>query len=88
MVAKGYDSELEDEKYKNLKEQLKTHDNRLNNHGERLKNLEKHDAAADERIDHLCEQIKDLVVTLRWGIGVLGTAFLGIFVYLLELHLK
>lgn len=88
MGEKEYNHELEDEKYKNVKEQIAVHDRKINDHGERLKNLEKHDAAADEKIEHLCEQIKDLVVTLRWGIGILGTAFLGIFVYLLELHLK
>lgn len=88
MGEKGYASELEEEKYKNLKEQLAVHDQRLNDHGNRLKKIEQRNAAADEKIENLCDQIKDLVVTLRWGIGVLGTSFLGMFVYLMELHLK
>lgn len=87
-MSENYDAELCEEKHENIDKQLQLHDKRLNDHADRLKKLEGRGERVDEKIENLCEQINNLVVTLRWGMGILGASFLGLFIYLLELHLK
>ncbi|WP_123053164.1 hemolysin XhlA family protein [Clostridium sp. JN-1] len=87
-MSENYDSELCAERHKRIDEKLDLHDTKLNDCSNRLDKLEQRGAAVDEKLENLCDQIKNLVVTLRWGMGILGASFLGLFIYLLELHLK
>ncbi|MBV4417345.1 hemolysin XhlA family protein [Clostridium tyrobutyricum] len=87
-MSENYDSELCVEKHRRVDARLNLHDKRLNDHSDRLDKLEQRGAKVDEKVEHLCDQIKSLVSTLKWGMGLLGASFLGLFIYLLELHLK
>ncbi|AZV58821.1 hemolysin XhlA family protein [Clostridium sp. AWRP] len=87
-MSECYDVKLCAEKHKQIDETFDLYERRLNDHADRLKKLEGRGERVDEKIENLCEQINNLVVTLRWGMGILGASFLGLFIYLLELHLK
>ncbi|MBV4441732.1 hemolysin XhlA family protein [Clostridium tyrobutyricum] len=87
-MSECYDAKLDEERHRHIKEKLEEHDNTLDEHDSRLKMLEGKGERVDEKIENLCDQIKSLVSTLKWGMGLLGASFLGLFIYLLELHLK
>ena len=87
-MSENYDAELCAEKHKVIEDKLDLHNKRLNDHSDRLDKLEQRGERVDEKIENLCDQIKSLVSTLKWGMGLLGASFLGLFIYLLELHLK
>lgn len=73
-----------DEKHKRIDEKIEVHERRLNNHSERIDKLEQRGASVDARIEHLCEEIKGLVSTLKWGFGIITTIAL----FLLGILLK
>ena len=52
-------------------ERLETCKIRLNDHSKRIDCLEQRSAAIDVKIGSLCDQIKSLVSTLKWGFGIL-----------------
>ncbi|WP_195603734.1 hemolysin XhlA family protein [Clostridium tyrobutyricum] len=87
-MSECYDAKLCEEKHKRVDARLDLHDKRLNTHADRLDKLEQRGAKVDEKIENLCDKIQSLVSTLKWGMGLLGASFLGLFIYLLELHLK
>jgi chaperonin cofactor prefoldin len=87
-MSESYDGKLCEERHKNVTENLKDHEVRLNNHAGRLDKLEQNEATHSTEIKNLCTQIRNLVNTLKWGMGLVGASFLGLFLYLLELHLK
>jgi chromosome segregation ATPase len=76
-----------DEKHKNIDEKFKTHERRLNSHSERIDGLEQYRSEAKAEIKNLCQQIKSLVKTMRWFIGLLVGAFVSFFFYTLQVGL-
>ena len=70
-----------------VKDKLDTHERRLNDHAIRIDKLEQRGAAVDEKIENLCEQIKSLVTTMRWFIGLIIGAFVSFFFYAVQNHL-
>jgi chromosome segregation ATPase len=78
------DEKLCNEKHEEIKDKLKTHETRLNNHSNRLDALEQYKSKSEVQMSNLCEQIKSLVTTMRWFIGVLITSLLGFFVWYIQ----
>lgn len=72
------------EKHKRVDERLDIHDTRLNNHSERLDKIEQNQSRTDIKIENLCEQIKSLVTTIRWAMGLTVTTLLGFFIWYIQ----
>lgn len=79
-----YSEDLCMEKHKRLEERLNTQDKRLNNHSDRLDKLEQYQSRTEAKIESLCEQIKSLVTTMRWFIGLLVGSFVAFFFYAIQ----
>jgi chromosome segregation ATPase len=72
------------EKHKRIEEKLGVHDTRLNNHSERIDKLEQYQSRTEAQITSLCEQIKNLVTTMRWFMGLLVGSFVSFFFYAVQ----
>ncbi len=64
--------------------QLDTHERRLNNHGDRIDKLEQYQSRSEVQINNLCEQIKSLVSTIKWSMGVLITTLIGFLIWYIQ----
>jgi chromosome segregation ATPase len=78
------DQTLCNEKHKRIEERLEIQDRRLNNHSERLDKIEQLQSRTEAQISSLCDQIKSLVTTMRWFIGLLVGAFVSFFFYAVQ----
>jgi hypothetical protein len=67
-----------------IKHQLGIHEKRLNNHSERLDELEKGRAATDVKMDNLCEKLEAQTKSINWLIGLMATSLLGFFFYVIQ----
>lgn len=67
-----------------IKHQLQIHDKRLNNHGERLDELERGRAATDVKMDNLCEKLEAQTKSINWLIGIMASSLLGFFFYAIQ----
>ena len=72
------------EKHKRVDEVLGIHDIRLNNHSGRIDNLEKHQSRTEVKMENLIEQIKSLVTTIKWAMGLTITTLLGFFIWYVQ----
>jgi len=72
------------ERHTNLNETLSRHERRMNNHSERLDVLEQDRSRTEQKIENLCDQIKSLVSTMKWFMGVLITTLLGFFIWYIQ----
>jgi phage shock protein A len=72
------------EKHKNIEQRLTTQDTRLNNHSERIDKLEQYQSRTETKIENLCEQIKALVTTIKWAMGLTVTTLLGFFIWYIQ----
>lgn len=64
--------------------QLETHEKRLNNHGDRLDKLEQYQSRSEVQISNLCEQIKSLISTIKWSMGLLVTTLVGFIIWYIQ----
>ena len=71
-------------KHKRVDERLDVQDKRLNNHGDRLDVLERYQSKSEEQIKNLCEQIKSLVTTIKWSMGLLITTLVGFIIWYIQ----
>jgi len=78
------DKSVCDERHKRIDEKLELHERRLNNHGERIDGLEQFKSSTETEIKNLIEQIKSLVTTMRWFIGLLVGSFVAFFFYAVQ----
>lgn len=67
-----------------IKHQLETHDKRINNHSERLDELERGRAATDVKMDNLCEKLEAQTKSINWLIGLMASGLLGFFFYAIQ----
>ncbi|WP_346888347.1 hemolysin XhlA family protein [Clostridium sp. UBA1056] len=67
-----------------VEHQLKVHDERLNNHGERIDELERGRATTDVRMDNLCEKLGAQTKSINWLIGLMASGLLGFFFYAVQ----
>lgn len=67
-----------------IKHQLDIHEKRINNHSERLDELEQGRAATDVKIDNLCEKLEAQTKSINWLIGLMVSSLLGFFFYAIQ----
>lgn len=79
-----YNEDLCKKVQENFKETLKTHETRLNNHGDRLDVLEQDGRDAKVQIVNLIKSIDGLVSTMKWLIGLLVPTIVAIVGLLLK----
>lgn len=84
MSENQYDEKLCKQRCKAVDEKLELHDKRLNNHADRLDKLEQNNVENRNDIKHLCEEIKNLVTTMKWFMGLLMGSFIAFFFYAVE----
>lgn len=79
-----YNENLCQERHKRIDEKFATHEKRINNHSERIDKLEQHQSRTEAKIEYLCEQIKSLVATMKWFIGLLIATLVGFFIWYIQ----
>lgn len=67
-----------------VEHQLRVHDNRLNNHSDRIDKLEQNDVALKIEIKNLCDNIKQLTTIMKWFITAILGAFISFFFYAIQ----
>lgn len=70
--------------HKRIDEKLEEHGNRLKEHGKRIDVLEQSKARTEESIKNLVKELSGLNVTLRWFIGVMVGSFISFFFYAVQ----
>lgn len=70
-----------------IEHKLEIHEKRLNNHSERIDELEKGRAATDVKMDNLCEKLEAQTKSINWLIGLMATSLLGFFFYAIQTNL-
>lgn len=63
---------------------IKENSEAIKDHAIRINTLEQRAIAVDVKIVTLCDQIKNLVGTLKWGFGILVTITLFVLAYLIN----
>lgn len=76
--------ELCKEKHKQVDMRLDKTESILCNHAERIDRMEVSAGKLEERLAGLITQLGQLNTTMRWFIGVLVTAFVGFFFYVIQ----
>lgn len=67
-----------------IDEKLEDHGNRLKDHGKRIDVLEQSKARTEESIKNLVKELSGLNITLRWFIGVMVGSFISFFFYAVQ----
>lgn len=67
-----------------IEEHIKTTKNRLNNHAERIRTLEKSTAVTDERVDNLCNTMGKLTKAIYSLVGAILTTLISFFIYVVQ----
>ncbi|WP_346920111.1 hemolysin XhlA family protein [Clostridium sp. UBA7339] len=70
-----------------IKHKLEIHEKRINNHSERIDELERGRAATDVKMDNLCEKLEAQTKSINWLIGLMATSLLGFFFYAIQTNL-
>lgn len=70
-----------------VEHQLKVHDERLNNHSNRLDKLEQDSVALKTELKNLCENLKSLTTVMKWFITLLIGAFVSFFFYAIQTNI-
>lgn len=73
-----------EEKHRRIDEKFEVHERRLNNHSERIDKLEQYQSRTETQIVSLCEQIKNLVTTMRWFMGLIVGSGVGFFIWYIQ----
>jgi chromosome segregation ATPase len=72
---------VENLKFEVLDEKIGLHENRLNNHSQRLDAIERETSRFDVRLESLLKQLESLTTTMRWFMGLLVGALVSFFFY-------
>lgn len=67
--------------------QVKTHEIRINNHGDRIDKLENRQAETNVNIDNLCNNIAGLTSAIKWLVGLGATSLVGFFMWVIQNNL-
>lgn len=70
--------------YESIKEQIKRNETRLNNHSERIKQLEYYRTRTEVQVENLIKEIASLVSTMRWTMGLLVTTLVAFFIWYIQ----
>lgn len=68
-----------------IEKRLDDHDERLDIHDKDINDLKVSSGIYNTKIENLCEQIKNLVTTLKWAIGMAITIMLALLTIIVEL---
>jgi len=72
------------EKHSRIDEKFNLHEKRINNHSERIDQLEQFKSSTQIEIKNLIEQIKSLVSTIKWFMGLTFTTLVGFFIWYIQ----
>lgn len=67
-----------------IEKQLKTTEDRLNDHSERLRGLEMGIAVTDAKVKSLCESLEKQTKSINALVGIFSTALVGFFFYAIQ----
>ena len=67
-----------------VKHQLQEHEERINSHSKKIDYLEQQTCTVNTKIETLCDQLKNLTQTIKWGIGIITTITLFVLGYLIS----
>lgn len=70
--------------HESMKEQIKRNETRLNNHSERIKQLEYYRTRTEVQVENLIKEIGSLVSTMRWTMGLLVTTLVAFFIWYIQ----
>lgn len=70
--------------HESIKEQIKRNETRLNNHSERIKQLEYYRTRTEVQVENLIKEIASLVSTMRWTMGLLVTTLVAFFIWYIQ----
>ena len=70
--------------HESMKEQIKRNETRLNNHSERIKQLENYRTRTEVQVENLIKEIASLVSTMRWTMGLLVTTLVAFFIWYIQ----
>lgn len=70
--------------HESMKEQIKRNETRLNNHSERIKQLENYRTRTEVQVENLIKEIASLVSTMRWTMGLLVTTLVTFFIWYIQ----
>ena len=70
--------------HESIKEQIKRNETRLNNHSERIKQLEYYRTRTEVQVENLIKEIASLVSTMRWTMGLLVTTLVALFIWYIQ----
>lgn len=69
---------------KHIEKEFQRCETRLNNHSERLDELEQYRAQSQTEIKNLIEQIKQLISTMKWAMGLTVGTLLSFFIWFVQ----
>lgn len=72
------------EKHNRIDEKFEITERRLNNHSSRIDSLEQFRSSTEIEIKNLVEQIKSLVSTIKWFMGLTFTTLVGFFIWYIQ----
>lgn len=81
---RGWTMEKIEEKIKYLEKEDSRHERRLNDHGKRIDALEQFKSSTEIEIRNLIEQIKSLVSTMKWFMGLMFGTLLGFLIWYIQ----
>ena len=68
-----------------LENEVKEHETRINDHAERLREIEKKSAVLTERIEQLCKSLDGTNAAIKWLIGTIAATLISFFVYAVQI---
>lgn len=72
------------ERHGRIDEKIQIQTDRLNDHSKRIDLLEQYQSRSQEQIKNLCDQIKSLVVTIKWAMGLIGGGLVTFFFWYVQ----
>lgn len=67
-----------------LENEVKEHETRINDHAERLREIEKTSAVLTARIEQLCKSLDGTNAAIKWLIGTIAATLISFFVYAVQ----
>ena len=67
-----------------LSKEDERHERRLNDHSKKIDSLEQFKSSSQIEIKNLIEQIKSLVSTIKWFMGLTFTTLVGFFIWYIQ----
>lgn len=79
-----FNEKLWDEKHRQVKTRLDTHEKKLNEHDDEIEELKISDTMHDEQIMMVIRRMDEIISQNRWFIGIVVVQLLGFFFVVIE----